>query len=95
MCGDLNSGAVRKVSSGASAASGFPFRRGDDLWVLIASPFSALEQVDDLRNQSSEAAELIGQCWLQSRRIVSELADDVDDHTQIRKRLGELIESHV
>jgi hypothetical protein len=63
--------------------------------VFIASPFSALEQVDDLRNQFSEAAELTGQCRLQSRSIVSELADDVDDHTQIRKRLCELLESHV
>jgi hypothetical protein len=63
--------------------------------VFIAFPFSALEQVYDLRNQFSEAAELIGQCRLQSRRIVSELAYDGDDHTQIRKRLCELLESHV
>jgi len=44
-----------------------------------------LEQVDDLPNEWSEVAELIGQSRLQVRGLVSELADDVDDHTQIRK----------
>jgi hypothetical protein len=38
-----------------------------------------LEQVDDLPNQWSEVAELIGESPLQLRRIVSGLADDIDD----------------
>jgi hypothetical protein len=54
-----------------------------------------LEQVDDLCDQASEAAKLIGQSLLQVRSARSELADGVDDHTQIRKRLRELLESRV
>jgi hypothetical protein len=48
-------------------------------------PHVVLEQVDDLRDQCSEAEELIGQCWLQLCNTVSVLAENVDDHTQIRK----------
>jgi hypothetical protein len=50
-----------------------------------ASPFSALEQVDDLCNQSSEDEELRGQCRPPLPSMVFELADDIDDQPEIRK----------
>jgi hypothetical protein len=53
-----------------------------------------LEQVDNLRNEASEPVELIDHCWPQWCNLVSELAGGVDDHTEIRERLCELLESH-